>query len=195
MNMKREYQTATSFITRFKGLMGQTQFEPLLIPNCRAVHTFGMKVPLDLVWLDNRSQVVRFDKNVPPNRIKACFVASSVLECLAGTGVEAVSRVAVSPPASSFVRDESGQALVETAFVLPVLILLVFGFVQLGLAMSEQQKLIYTANYATQVGSLTNDDLRVTGTVEEFYTVDEVLVAIENFDSETGGILAENTVI
>jgi len=187
-----KYQTATTFWARLKGLMGQTKFVPLLIPNCRAVHTFGMKVPLDLVWLNADLKVLRVDADVQPNRFSFCKSAVAVLECPVGTGNdwsrEKINQRNFKP--KNFYADESGQALVETAFVLPILILLVFGFIQLGLAMSQQQRLIYTANYATQVGSITNDDLRVSGAVEEFYALDEITIAIENFDGSTGNALA-----
>jgi len=192
MNGDFKYQTATTFWARLKGLMGQTEFLPLLIPNCRAVHTFGMKVPLDLVWLDANYKVLRCETSVPTNTWRYVRKAVAVLECPEGTVAHWRDENFMSPETKShnFYQDESGQALVETAFVLPILILLVFGFIQLGLAMSQQQKLVYTANYATQVGSITNDNLRVTGAVEEFYAVDEIAIAIENYDGSTGNALA-----
>lgn len=186
------YHIATTFWARLKGLIGQTDFEPLLIPGCRAVHTFGMKVPLDLVWLDTDYKVLRVDAAVPPKTWRYCQQAVAVLECPVGTGKTWADEKFVKPESQmlGFYKDESGQALVETAFVLPILILLVFGFIQLGLAMSQQQKLIYTANYATQVGSITNDDLRVSGAVEEFYAPEDISIAIQNFDGTTGNALA-----
>ena len=187
-----KYQTATTFWARLKGLMGQTEFVPMLIPNCRAVHTFGMKVPLDLVWLDADYNVLRVEAAVPSKTWRYCRAAAAVLECPTGTGAQWRDDDFMKPTSKtvSFYKDESGQALVETAFVLPILILLVFGFIQLGVAMSQQQKLIYTANYATQVGSITNDDLRVIGAVEEFFALDEITIAIENFDGATGNALS-----
>jgi len=35
--------------------------EPLLIPRCRSVHTFGMRFALDLFWLDEWGRVLRVD--------------------------------------------------------------------------------------------------------------------------------------
>lgn len=49
-----------------------------------SVHTFGMRFGLDLIWLDKRGNVVRVDREVPPNRLRACFKARSVVETLAG---------------------------------------------------------------------------------------------------------------
>ncbi len=52
----------------------------LLIPRCRSVHTFGMRFPLDLYWLDAGGQVVRVDRGVPPWRISRCGRARAVIE-------------------------------------------------------------------------------------------------------------------
>ena len=42
--------------------------EGLWIPRCRAVHTLGMRVPLDVVFLDRDGRVVRIEAGVPPGR-------------------------------------------------------------------------------------------------------------------------------
>jgi hypothetical protein len=52
----------------------------LLLPRCRSVHTFGMRFPLDLVWLDARGRVLRVDRAVPPGRVRCCLRAAAVLE-------------------------------------------------------------------------------------------------------------------
>lgn len=51
----------------------------LLIERCRSVHTFGMRYPLDLYWL-NGGRIVRVDYAVPPRRVRTCRGARSVLE-------------------------------------------------------------------------------------------------------------------
>ena len=46
---------ARGFLTRLIGLAGRADLPPdtaLHLPRCRSVHTFGMRFPLDLVWLD-----------------------------------------------------------------------------------------------------------------------------------------------
>ena len=46
--------------SRRKGLSGQTQFEgALVIPNCRWVHTFGMRIPIDIAYLDTDGNVIK----------------------------------------------------------------------------------------------------------------------------------------
>jgi uncharacterized membrane protein (UPF0127 family) len=56
----------------------------LHIPKCWSVHTFTMRFPLDLIWLDKRGEVVRIDEAVPPRRVKTCVRARSVVEANAG---------------------------------------------------------------------------------------------------------------
>jgi len=52
----------------------------LLLPRCRSVHTFGMRFPLDLVWIDRDGRVLRVDEAVPPCRVRSCRDAAAVLE-------------------------------------------------------------------------------------------------------------------
>ncbi|MGD0914728.1 MAG: DUF192 domain-containing protein [Terracidiphilus sp.] len=74
--------------TRMKGLLGRDHLSPgegLWILPCEAVHTFWMKFPIDLVYLNRRNQIRKLRSNVPPWRLSACFSAHSVLELAAGT--------------------------------------------------------------------------------------------------------------
>jgi uncharacterized protein len=58
----------------------------LLLAPCRAVHTFGMRWSLDLVWLGLDGRVVRVDEDVGPWRARSCRGARAVLEVPAGRG-------------------------------------------------------------------------------------------------------------
>ncbi len=56
---------------RSRGLLGRSSLqtgEALLIPHCRSVHTFGMQMPLTVVFLDARGTVLRV-RRMPPGRI------------------------------------------------------------------------------------------------------------------------------
>jgi uncharacterized membrane protein (UPF0127 family) len=57
----------------------------LHIRSCRSVHTFTMRFPLDLIWLDKAGHVVRVDAGVPPRRLRNCLRARSVIETRGGT--------------------------------------------------------------------------------------------------------------
>jgi uncharacterized membrane protein (UPF0127 family) len=65
----------------------------LLIPRCRSVHTFGMRFPIDVFFLDRDGFVLREERAVRPCRIVACAGASAVLELPATTSVPAAPRV------------------------------------------------------------------------------------------------------
>ena len=46
--------------SRRKGLCGQTHIEgAFVIPNCRWVHTFGMRVAIDIAYLDADGNVIK----------------------------------------------------------------------------------------------------------------------------------------
>ena len=56
----------------------------LLILRCRSVHTFGMRFPIDLVWLDDEGTLRQVNRAVPPQRVVACRGATAVIETKAG---------------------------------------------------------------------------------------------------------------
>jgi uncharacterized membrane protein (UPF0127 family) len=73
---------------RRKGLLGRDGLSPeegLWISPCEAVHTFGMRFPIDLVYLDRKQRVKKVRSDVPPWRLSACLSAHSVLELASGT--------------------------------------------------------------------------------------------------------------
>src|SRR5215469_6317955 len=72
---------------RRKGLLGRKELragEGLWIVPCEAIHTFGMQIPIDLVYLDIDKRVKKVRHQVPPWRLSACLSAHSVLELAAG---------------------------------------------------------------------------------------------------------------
>jgi len=72
---------------RRKGLLGRTHLAPgegLWIRPCEAVHTFGMRFSIDLVYLDRNCRVKKTRGAVPPWRLSACLTAHSVLELPSG---------------------------------------------------------------------------------------------------------------
>lgn len=73
---------------RRKGLLGREGLaagEGLWIVPCEAVHTFWMRFPIDLIYLDRKCRVVKVRSNVRPWRLSACLRAHSVIELAAGT--------------------------------------------------------------------------------------------------------------
>lgn len=73
--------------TRRKGLLGRDGLAPgegLWIVPCESIHTFGMRFPIDLVYLDRNKKVKKTRSGVPPWRLSACLSAHSVLELVPG---------------------------------------------------------------------------------------------------------------
>jgi uncharacterized protein len=56
----------------------------LWIVPCEAVHTFGMKFAIDVVFLSKKKQILKIRKNMPVRRIAICLRAYSVLELPSG---------------------------------------------------------------------------------------------------------------
>jgi uncharacterized protein len=73
---------------RRTGLLKHSGLEPgegLWIVPCESVHTFFMKFPIDLVYLDKALKVKKVRSAVPAWRLSACLSAHSILELPAGT--------------------------------------------------------------------------------------------------------------
>ena len=60
--------------------------DALLIRRCRSVHTFGMRFPLDIAFVDRDWRVVRLVRDVAPRRFVHCRGAAAVIEVAAGEG-------------------------------------------------------------------------------------------------------------
>jgi uncharacterized protein len=70
------------------GLLKHSRLEPgegLWITPCEAVHTIGMKFPIDVLFIDRKRRVRKIRSNMPRWRMSACLWAHSVLELPSGT--------------------------------------------------------------------------------------------------------------
>src|SRR4051794_31416192 len=56
----------------------------LLLPRCRSIHTFAMRFPIDLVFLDRYGWPIAIERGVKPCRIVTCRRAAAVIETAAG---------------------------------------------------------------------------------------------------------------
>ena len=72
---------ATSRKDRRRGLRGATAVPyPLVIERCRWVNSFGMKIPIEVVYLDKDSQIIKI-RTLHPNRLASPVLrATRVLE-------------------------------------------------------------------------------------------------------------------
>lgn len=81
-------EIAATFAKRLIGLMGRssmTKEQGLYFPRCRSIHTFGMRISIDVLFLDKQMKITKMIKNLNPNRIAiAPFATRSTLELAAG---------------------------------------------------------------------------------------------------------------
>jgi uncharacterized membrane protein (UPF0127 family) len=73
---------------RNKGLLGRERLSPgqgLWIVPCESVHTFFMRFPIDLVYLDREKRIRKLRSKMGPWRLSMCLSAHSVLELPSGT--------------------------------------------------------------------------------------------------------------
>ena len=80
-------EMADSGAKRRIGLLKHERLAPgegLWIVPCESVHTFFMKFPIDLVYLDRKLKVRKVRAAVPAWRLSLCWSAHSVLELPAG---------------------------------------------------------------------------------------------------------------
>ncbi|GAB4242569.1 MAG: hypothetical protein OHK0028_21160 [Deltaproteobacteria bacterium] len=82
-------RTADTLLSRLVGLLGTAAIgegEGLWIVPCRGVHTFGMRYPIDVAFLDPGGIVTGVLERFPPNRFGRVFrEARGALELPPGT--------------------------------------------------------------------------------------------------------------
>lgn len=80
---------AATVFSRTRGLLGKQALplgEGLLIRPCKGVHTFLMKFPIDVVFLDRNNRVIGAVNNLQPYRLTRVLLSSaSAIELPAGT--------------------------------------------------------------------------------------------------------------
>lgn len=82
-------RVAGNWIQRLRGLIGREALEEgegLLIPKCSSVHTFFMKFPIDILFLDRDRRVTGTVSRLIPGRFAlGPWSTRSVLELESGT--------------------------------------------------------------------------------------------------------------
>ena len=77
---------AETAASRRRGLIGQSEIDtPLLIDSCKWIHTFGVKCPLDVAYLDANMQVIKIQQIKPLRLAMPVPKAKHILEASAGT--------------------------------------------------------------------------------------------------------------
>lgn len=87
-----DMQIADTFFSRLKGLLGTNSLplgRGLVIRPCNSVHTWGMRYPLDVLFVDKNNVVLKVVCGMSPGRIAWCTKSAYVVELPAGTVVKA----------------------------------------------------------------------------------------------------------
>ncbi|GGR54722.1 MULTISPECIES: DUF192 domain-containing protein [Streptomyces] len=99
-------EIATSYRARTRGLLGRdTVAGAMLLSPASGVHTFGMRIPIDVAYLDRRLTVIAV-RTMPPGRLglprpRARHVLEAAAGAMAGWGVRAGVRVEVETEAEA----------------------------------------------------------------------------------------------
>jgi|SRR5579875_290137 len=91
LTIARYVRVAGDSASRRRGLLGVSKIEHgagLWIAPSEAIHTFGMKFAIDVVFLDRQFRIRKLVERLRPRRIAVCLSAASVLELRAGTIAE-----------------------------------------------------------------------------------------------------------
>ena len=80
---------ASTFFEKAKGLLGRKEMakdEVLWLSPCRSVHTFFMKFPIDVIFLNREGRIAALIPHLKPNRMTSIYIfAREALECAEGT--------------------------------------------------------------------------------------------------------------
>lgn len=92
-----QVELAFSFWRRLLGLMFRRRLPDqrgLLIAPCRSVHTWHMRFPIDVVFLDRHARVVGLESALPPWRFSRSYPSAwFALELPAGTIAQSGTQV------------------------------------------------------------------------------------------------------
>jgi hypothetical protein len=84
-----EVEIADTILSRMKGLLFRKSLaksHALIIKPTSSIHTFFMRFPIDIVFLDKQNKILKLKVNVPPFRIILCPPrAKSAVELPSGT--------------------------------------------------------------------------------------------------------------
>jgi uncharacterized protein len=105
-------QVARTARDRRRGLRGRDEIEPgcgILFPDARSVHTFGMRFPITVAFLDADHRVIEA-RTVVPGRVVWNLRARHVIEIGAGECVRLGDRLSPADPAPRTTPDAPDSA-------------------------------------------------------------------------------------
>ena len=85
--------------------------------------------------------------------------------------------------------NEQGNALIEATFVLPILILLLFGIIQFGTVLTAKQALSHATYEGARLGALTNNEEKIKERIKQSIApleVSRLSINIQPFSHQRG---------
>lgn len=79
-----------SVVERMRGLLWLAPLQRdqgMLLTACNLIHTFGMKYPIDIVFMRRDGRVLKICESIAPSRVRGNLRAKCVLELAAGSAV------------------------------------------------------------------------------------------------------------
>lgn len=89
-------RVADSFFTRLVGLLATKSLKPgegLMIKPCASIHTFGMRYPIDVVFVDASHTVVEIAADLMPGCLAVSRDAAYVIELPQGTAATTLTQI------------------------------------------------------------------------------------------------------
>ena len=90
LSQRLEVWVANGMLSRLRGLLGRPPLkahQAMLLRRCNLVHTFGMRYPLDLVFMRRDGRVLKVVNALSPSRICGHWRAHCVLELAPGAAL------------------------------------------------------------------------------------------------------------
>jgi uncharacterized membrane protein (UPF0127 family) len=115
-------EIAATRTTRRRGLLGRDGLEAssaMLLAPCSAVHTIGMRFPIDVLFVDRQGYAVKIVRNLRPWRIALASGGQAVIEMAAGSlawdSVQVGDRIFLAPVSAPEASTETAPAAETTA--------------------------------------------------------------------------------
>lgn len=155
---------ATRWWSRARGLWPGSRwpdYDILKLPRCRAVHTFGMRVPLDVVFSDASGRITSIRHALPPWRVASDRSACSTWEMRAGAARELELRSGTRLGAVDRMRGATAvEFLLAALLVVMPLTFLVLEMAQLAAARHLLRHAVGDAARQASVAELSDSALR-----------------------------------
>lgn len=146
---------ATRWWSRFRGLWPGERWPPfdiLQLPRCGAVHTFGMRVPIDVVFSDADGRVISVRSALPPWRVALDRSACCTWEMRAGAAAALGLRRGVRLRAIDRSRGATAVEFMIAAML--VVIPLIFAVVEIAQLAAARHVLQHAVNEAARQASV-----------------------------------------